>query len=327
MDSAASEIVPASSGEIASLCDLEDAVRDYASASKARNTRRAFRADLADFTLWCVDHALERLPAAPETAAFYISALAQADARASTIQRRLSALSQAHQLAGHDPSPTQEPLVRTTMAGILRTLGMAPTQKAPALTADVRRMVATCPEDTRAGARDRALLLLGFAGGFRRSELVALDVADCEQTTDGLRIRITRSKTDQEGAGDEKGVPFGQHPGTCPIRALRAWREAADIAEGALFRPVNRHDLVQEGRLSDRGVALVVKRAAARAGLDPTKYAGHSLRAGLATAAAAGGAPEQAIMKQTGHRSVVMVRRYIRSGSLFHENAAAYVGL
>jgi len=322
------ELVPSSQPtDLMALAQLEDAVRDYARASKATNTLRAYRADLADFTLWCADHGLTRLPAAPETVALYISALAQSDARASTIQRRLSALSQAHQLAGHEPSPTQAPLVRSTMAGIRRRLGVAPEQKTPTLTPDLRRMVSTCPADSLAGARDRALLLLGFAGAFRRSELVGLDIEDLEETADGLRIQLRRSKTDQEGEGREVGVPFGQHPETCPIRAFRAWQAAGDIESGALFRPVNRHDQLHGTRLTDKGVARIVKRAAERAGLEPSRYAGHSLRAGLATAAAAGGASERAIMQQTGHRSVTMVRKYIRSGTLFQENAAAFVGL
>jgi site-specific recombinase XerD len=319
---------PPSPDELPATLDaLEAEARSYLRASKAANTRRAYRADLADFTLWCADHHLERLPASPETIALYLTALAGRGAKASTIQRRLSAISQAHQLAGHDPSPTGDPLVRTTMAGIRRTLGMAPHQKAPAMTPELRRMVKTCPEDTLAGRRDRVILLLGFAGGFRRSELVALDVDDIEETADGLKVRVARSKTDQEAMGREVGIPWGQHPETCPVRALRAWYEQAEITEGPVFRAVNRHDQLQEGRLTDQSVARIVKRAAQRAGLDPAKYAGHSLRAGLATAAAAGGAPERAIMKQTGHRSVEMVRRYIRSGSLFQENAAAYVGL
>jgi len=267
------------------------------------------------------------LPATPQTISLYISALADLGAKPSTIQRRLSAISQAHQLAGHTPSPTSDWLVRTTMQGIRRTLGTAPTQKTPVVTAKLRRLLATCPDDTLAGLRDRALLIAGFAGGFRRSELLALDVADLQESSDGLRITVRQSKTDQEGAGREVGIPHGQHPETCPVRTLRAWRAAAGITEGAVFRGVNRHDQVQVGRLTDRAVALIVKRAADRAGLDSSSYAGHSLRSGLATAAAAGGAPERSIMRQTGHESVVMVRRYIRSGSLFQENAAAYVGL
>jgi len=313
--------------ELARWTELEEAVRQYARASKAPNTVRAYRSDLGDFTMWCTDHQLTPIPATPETVALYITALAGTGARPSTIQRRLSAISQAHQLSGHEPSPTQSPIVRTTMAGIRRTLGMAPAQKAAVVTAELRTLLGVTPADTLAGLRDRALLLVGFAGGFRRGELVALDVEDVEETEEGLRLRIHRSKTDQEGEGREVGIPRGQKPETDPVRALRAWRAAAGIDGGPLFRPVNRHDQIQDRRLTAEGVALVVKRAAERAGLDPARYAGHSLRSGLATVAAAGGAPERAIMRQTGHRSVEMVRRYIRAGSLFQENAAAYVGL
>jgi site-specific recombinase XerD len=301
--------------------------RSFVNASKAPNTLRAYRSDWADFSLWCATSELVPVPAAPETIATYLASLADAGAKASTIQRRLSAISQAHQLAGHTPSPTSEWVVRATMAGIRRTLGTASAQKAPVATAELRRLLAATPADTLAGLRDRALLLLGFAGGFRRSELVAIDVSDLDETEDGLRVRIRRSKGDQEAAGRDVGIPRGQHPATCPVRAVRDWRQAAGILEGPVFRPVNRHDHVQPQRLSDKGVARIVKRAAERAGMDAAAYAGHSLRAGLATAAAAGGAPERAIMKQTGHRSLAMVRRYIRAGSLFDENAAAYVGL
>lgn len=304
-----------------------EAAERYAKASKAPATLRAYRSDLQDFDDWCTVHGTRTLPATPATVAIYIAALAEAGAKASTIQRRLSAISQAHRLAGQEISPTADPLVRATMAGIRRSLGTSPAQKTPVVTAELRRLLATCDPHSPAGARDRALLLLGFAGGFRRSELVALDGEDLTETQDGLRVRIRRSKTDPEGAGREVGIPWGQHPETCPIRALAAWRELAGVVEGAIFRPVDRHGNIGSERLTDRGVARVVQRAARAAGLDPANYAGHSLRAGLATAAAAGGAPERAIMAQTGHRSVATVRRYIRSGLLFNENAAAYLGL
>ena len=331
MDSLAAGIVAVARDavhrDVAARQELLEAARTYAAASRSANTRRAYQSDLRDFTAWCDSNGVHALPAAPDTVALYLTALAQTGARASTIQRRVSAISQAHQLARHLPSPTADPVVRSTMAGIRRSLGTAPEQKAPLLTSELRRLLATCDPATRAGLRDRALLLLCFAGGFRRSELVALDAGDVTETDDGLRVQIRRSKTDPEGQGREVGVPYGQHPETCPIRALRAWRAAGGVDSGPLFRPVDRHDHVQAGRLTDRGVARVVQRAALRAGLDPGRYAGHSLRAGLATAAAQGGAPERAIMAQTGHRSLTMVRRYIRSGSLFTENAAAYTGL
>jgi integrase len=178
-----------------------------------------------------------------------------------------------------------------------------------------------------AGCRDRALLLLGFAGALRRNELVGLDVADITEGIDGLTVRLRRSKTDQEGAGRTLGIPFGSNPVTCPVRAWRTWLEVSGITEGPAFRPVDRHGHIGSTRLSAQAVALVLKRHAARAGLDPDEMAGHSLRAGLATSAAAAGVPERVIAEQTGHKGTAMLRRYIREGSLFRENAAGAVGL
>jgi integrase len=269
-------------------------------------------------------HRLAALPAAAETVALYLAELG-GQRKAATIARRLAAIAEAHKAAGH-PSPTADAAVKTVWTGIRRTHGTAQAGKAPVVTADVRAMVATLP-DRLIGHRDRAVLLLGFAGAFRRSELVGLDVADVAATRDGLVVALRRSKTDQEGAGAAVGIPYGSNPATCPVRALARWLEVSAIAAGPLFRPVDRHGHLGAGRLSDRAVALVVKRAVAAAGLDPAKYAGHSLRAGLATAAAAAGVPERAIAQQTRHRSLEVLRRYIRAGSLFSENAAAAVGL
>lgn len=299
----------------------------YARASKSENTLRAYRCDLADFEAWCLEHGAVPLPAEPGTIALYLTALAGAGAKASTIRRRLAALSQAHQLAGISPPPTADAIVRATMAGIRRTIGTAPAQKIAAVTVELRRLLATCDRNTTAGARDAALFLVGFAGGFRRSELVALDVEDVTETGDGLRVKVRRSKTDPEAQGREVGIPWGSHPETCPVRALRAWRELGGIDSGAVFRPVDRHGNVLADQLTAQSVALAVKRACRRAGLDPSRYAAHSLRSGLATSAAQGGAPERAIMRQTGHRSAEVLRRYIRAGTLFEENAAAYTGL
>ena len=177
------------------------------------------------------------------------------------------------------------------MSGIRGSLGIAPKQKAPAVTAELRRLIGTCDLATTAGVRDSALLLIGFAGGVRRSELVALNVDDVTDADDRLRVAVRRSKTDPEAEGRELGIPFGSHPETCPVRALRAWRENAGIAAGPLFRRVDRHDHMLSGRLTPQSVALVVKRACRRAGLEPARYAGHSLRSGLATAAAPGRGP------------------------------------
>jgi integrase len=305
---------------------LEDQAEAFVRAAKAPSTLRAYRSDWDHFFGWCRQHTLCPLPASPETIALYLTALA-ATHRPATMTRRLTAITKAHAIAGHpSPATMQQPAVSETLKGIRRTLGTAQQTKAPLLTADVRRMVEALP-DTVAGRRDRALLLLGFAGGFRRSELAALDVADVLPTEEGLVVKLRRSKTDPEGKGRDVGIPYGSTPSTCPVRALTAWKTAAGLSEGALFRGVDRHGRVGMVRLHKDSVGLVVKRAAEAAGLDPEKYAGHSLRSGLATQAYLNGAGELAIMRQTGHRSLAMVRRYIRDGSLFRENPATKLGL
>jgi len=306
------------------LAAMLDQAQDYARLSRATNTQRAYRADWADFSAWCAAHGLPALPATPQTVLLYLTDAAER-CKVSTLQRRLTTISQAHKAERH-PSPTGDPAVRAVWAGIKRTKGTAQHGKTAAVTEDLRRMVRALPQTSSIGKRNRALLLLGFAGAFRRSELVGLDIADVAVTGDGLVVTLRRSKTDQEGAGRTVGIPYGSDPTTCPVRATTGWISAAGLTTGPLFRSITRHGRVQ-GRLSDWAVAQVVKAAATGAGLDPTLYAGHSLRAGLATAAAQAGVSERAIMAQTGHKSLPMVRKYIRAGSLFQDNAAAKVGL
>ncbi len=305
------------------LASAAERAAEYARRARAEATVRAYHTDWAHFAGWCEVAGLQALPAEETTVALYLAEAAETHSTA-TLQRRLSSIAQVHRAAGY-PSPTQG-RVSLVWSGIRRTKGTAQHGKAPVRTNDLRRMVEGCAQDL-AGVRDRALLLVGFAGAFRRSELVGLDVADLSFGGDGLTVTIRRSKTDQEGAGQKVGIPFGSRPATCPVRALRGWLEAAGITEGPVFRAVDRWGHVRPARLTDRAVALVVKARAEAAGLDPTQYAGHSLRSGLATAAAEAGVSERVIMAQTRHKSVPMVRRYIREGSLFRENAAAGVGL
>jgi integrase len=299
-------------------------VREYIRASKAENTLRGYQADWRHFCAWCETNSMRPLPAAPETVAAYIAECA-GRLKVGSIQRRLNAIGEAHKAIGVE-SPTHHAIVTNTMKGIRRTLGTAAAEKAPTLTDDIRAMV-DAADAGLIGARDRALILLGFAGAFRRSELVALDIEDCAFGKDGLTVTLRRSKTDQEGTGRKVGIPYGSNPETCPVRVLQAWMEQAGSSSGLLFRSINRHGLLKSGRLAGIDVARVVKKLAERAGLDAGKYAGHSLRAGHATAAAIAGASERSIMRQTGHRSVQMVRRYIRDGSLFRENSAGKLGL
>jgi integrase len=301
-----------------------DRAREFARLSKAESTLRGYRADWRNFCAWC-DRAGQRvLPASPEVVAAYIAECA-GRLKVGSIQRRLNAIAEAHKAMGID-SPTSEGIVKNTLKGIRRALGTATVQKAPALTADIRAMV-DATDTGLIGLRDRALILLGFAGAFRRSEIVGLDVADLEFGRDGLTVMLRRSKTDQEGQGRRIGIPYGSNPYTCPVRTLQEWLEISAIITGPLFRSINRHGKAQTARLSPVDVARVVKKLVRRTGLDPAKYSGHSLRAGHATSAAAAGVSERAIMAQTGHRSVQMVRRYIREASLFRENSAGKLGL
>ena len=301
-----------------------DRAREFARLSKAESTLRGYRADWRDFCTWCERTAQRALPASPEVVAAYIAECASR-LKVGSIQRRLNAIAEAHKAVGLG-SPTSEGIVKNTLKGIRRALGTATVQKAPALTADIRAMV-DATDTGLIGLRDRALILLGFAGAFRRAEIVGLDVADLDIGRDGLTVTLRRSKTDQEGQGRRIGIPYGSNPHTCPVRTLQSWLESSAITAGPLFRSINRHGQAQRGSLSPVDVARVVKKLTERAGLDPAKYSGHSLRAGHATSAAAAGASERSIMGQTGHRSVQMVRRYIREGSLFRENSAGKLGL
>lgn len=296
----------------------------FVQQAKAANTRRAYRADWRDFVAWCEKYRRDALPASPDTVAYYL-ADRSLTLKTSSLQRRLATIAEAHRAAGYE-SPNGHAQVRLVWAGIRREKGMAQAHMRPALTRHIRLMVGYLP-DTLIGCRDRALLLLGFAGAMRRSELVGLDVSDVALTDDGLVAVIRRSKTDQDGRGRKVGIPFGACPDTCPVRAVQAWLDASGIDEGPIFRSVNKHGQVMEGRLSDRAVAEVVKRSLAAAGKNPSRYAGHSLRAGLITQAAMSGVSERAIQDQSGHRSLLVLRRYIRDGSLFRENAASKVGL
>lgn len=316
-------LVPATNRAV-ELAEIDTRARDYIAASRSAATERAYRAGWDQFVAWCDRHGMESLPARPETVVRFVTDLASS-AKPATIDARLAAISAAHRAAKYD-SPTKAEAVRLARRGVRRKNGTAQTQAHPLSVPELRQMLDGLGDDA-ASHRDRALLLIGFAGALRRSELVALNVADVVEGPDGLTVHLRRSKSDQEGQGRTVGVPFGHHPNTCPVRAWRAWLGASGITDGPVFRPVTRHGFIGTTRLTDQSVSHIVKRHAARAGLDPLKVAGHSLRAGLATAAAKAGVPERVIANTTGHRGTAMLRRYIRDGSLFTENAAAKVGL
>lgn len=300
-------------------------VADLARASRSDATWRAYGSDWAAFEAYCSGAGLQPLPALPEVVAGFLVSEAEKGRKPSTLARRLAAISVRHKGAGL-ASPCTSELVTSTLAGIRREVGVRVTKKAPVRITHVRKVVAGM-SDSLADVRDRALLLLGYAGGFRRSELVALDLADVRAEDAGLVVLVRRSKTDQEGRGMTKYVPYGASPATCPVRAVMAWKDAAGITEGALFRGINRWGAVLPDRLSDKGVARAVKRMAVLAGLDPDQVGGHSLRSGLVTDGYAAGVAESDIMAMTGHRSREVLSGYRQEADGFRRNVAASIGL
>lgn len=290
-------------------------VQELLHASLAENTRRAYRSDLAHFLAWG-----GTIPASPEMVATYLADWAGRLSVAS-LTRRVASISKAHTSQGMK-SPTRSDLVSGTLKGIRRRYGVAQYQVTPILREDLLAMV-TDLSGTK-GIRDRALLLLGFAGAFRRSELVSLNVEDLEFVDRGLVVNLRRSKTDQEGQGRKLAIPFARGA-MCPVRATKAWLDYAGITEGPIFRCLDRHEGIADIRLSASAVAQVVKKRIQEIGLDPRKYSGHSLRAGLITSAARLGVSVWKIKAQSGHRSEAMVSRYVRDEDLFNNNAAGAV--
>lgn len=295
-----------------SLSALVDSAGRYAAAAVSQNTSRAYRADWSHFADWCASVDLVPMPAGASTVGAYITSLADAGAAAATIDRRLSTIRAAHRAAGHEP-PASEAL-RQLRRGIRRTIGTSQRQAAALEVADLKRMVATLPADCiKDAARDKAIILLAFGAALRRSEAAALELEDVKVESAGVVLTIRKSKTDQEGAGRLVAVPYARQAEVCPVSALVAWLERRGTSAGPLFG------------IGEKTVCRVIQRAAKRAGLEVEGVSGHSLRAGFATAAAARGVHERDIQRQTGHKSTDVLRRYIRAGEVWRDNAAAAV--
>ena len=307
----------------AGLAVTASKAKAYKDCARAQHTKRSYSSDWADFSAWCVARGFDPLPAQPMTVILYVTDLAER-CKVSTITRRLSAISQAHKIAGHE-SPTVNVQVREVMKGLKREKGTAREKRTAILLEDIQAIVDHLPANLL-GARDRALLLVGFAGAFRRSELAALDVDDIEFTDDGLVVTVRRSKTDQEGRGEKVGITYGSNLATCPVRSLKTWIEASGIATGPLFRSIDRHGRMHD-RLSAKAISGIVKRRVKAAGLDPAKYAAHSLRSGMATQADLNGVSLTDIKRQGRWRDDKTVRGYMQRTHLFQSNASAKLGL
>lgn len=290
-------------------------VREYLAATQAKNTKLAYQNDLTHFL-----RSGGKIPATPRSVASYLAVHAQTLSIA-TLNRRVVAIGRAHTDKGL-VSPTQSTLVTNTLRGIRRINGSAQRRVTPLLKTDIVNI--TQKLTGLIGLRDKALLLIGFAGAFRRSELVAIELEDIRFVPEGLVIRIRRSKTDQAGLGRNVGIPFvkGRH---CPVRALKAWLSKSRIETGTIFRRMNRFDQLMDQGLCAPSVALIVKQRVAEVGLNPKQYSGHSLRAGLVTSAAQAGVSSWKIRQQTAHKSDVMLQRYIRDSQLFVDNAVGKI--
>lgn len=314
----------------ARLADLEARIARAVAKGRSAATIRAYASDWADFATWCEAIGLDALPAAPASVAGYVAELAfppddRSAMAVSTITRRLAAIGQVHGLA-HHRNPATDALVREAMQGIRRALGVAPRhQKKGITTGDITAAMAPLGAGL-ADARDRLILLLGYAGAMRRSELAAITPGDVEEVPEGLLVRLPRSKTDQEGAGRRVEVVYGTDSVTCPVRAYRAWLGVSGITEGPILRRVDRHGRLL-GPLSPQAVAMVVKAHMGKLGHAAGDFAGHSLRRGHATTASRAGASEATIMRTTGHTSTATLRGYVEEAELFSDPASSYLGL
>jgi len=320
--------------------ELPSVEAGYARAARAASTLRGYQSDWREFSAWCAQHGLlEPLPSAPATISGYLSDLAQAGAKVGTMSRRLSAIRFAHQLADQ-PDPTRNARVIAVWEGIRRTHGAPPEQSAPLMPPDLFAVVDACPttkvwrapnrpaEPDLAGARDRALLLVGFVAALRRSELAALTVDQVAEHPNGLVLTLPRSKTNQTGEKAEVVVlPRAGNPERCPVIAIERWRDLAGIGEGPLLRSVSKSNTAADRPLNPDSINTLVQRAVARAGLDPAPYSAHSLRAGFVTYAHLRGASDRAIAHQTRHRSLATLGGYVRVQQAWTDNAATALGL
>lgn len=303
---------------------LEESARQYARRSLSDNTRRGYASDWSDFQFWCKRVNKKALPASPDTVALYLTKMSR-HLKVSSLKRRVTAIKKAHEFSDLT-SPTSDPRVKSVLRGIVVSNGEQQNHASPTLLNHIKLMLKALP-DTSRGVRDRCLLLLGFAGGLRRSEIVNLNFEDLTLSKDGLVLNIRRSKTDQTSRGRKIAIKFGQDRSTCPITALESWIERLGKAKGHVFCAIDRWGYLSPNRLTDQSVRLIVKESLKRAKISEKNFSGHSLRAGFATVAAINGASERDIQRTTGHVSLEVLRRYIRDGEIFRNNASDKLGL
>ncbi len=304
------------------LKSLHEATLNNLKSSKANNTLRAYKSDFKDFGAFCSKHGLNSLPTQPKIVSLYLTHLSK-NSKITTLRRRLVSISMVHKLKGHYLD-TKHPIIVENLMGIRRMKGSIQKGKKPILINHLKSIINVINEqniEELKKLRDKSIILIGFGGGFRRTELVSIDYEDLEFVTEGLKITIKRSKTDQFGEGMIKGIPYFNNENYCPIVNLKNWLEISKIKSGPIFRRFSKGLYMTNKRLTDQSVALIMKEYLNLAGIDSKNFSGHSLRSGFATVAAESGADERSIMAMTGHKSTQMVRRYIREANIFKNNA------
>ena len=296
--------------------------------SKASNTLRAYKSDFKDFAGFCAKHGFNSMPSEPKVVSLYLTHLS-AKSKMSTIRRRLVSIGVVHKIKGHYLD-TKHPIVIENLMGIKRKKGSIQTGKKPILINHLKQIINIIDEqkiEKIKKLRNKALILVGFSGGFRRTELVSIDHEDLDFVEEGVKITLKRSKTDQFGEGQIKGLPYFTNEKYCPVTSLKNWIYLSKIKTGPVFRRFVKGPILTSHRLTDQSVVLIIKECLKLAGIENQNYSGHSLRSGFATVAAESGADERSIMAMTGHKTTQMVRRYIRDANLFNNNALNKVKL
>ena len=292
-------------------------------SSKSNNTARAYKSDFKDFGLFCAQNGFKSLPSEPKIVSLYLTYLSTKDAKMSTLKRRLVSIGVIHRLKGHYLD-TKHPSIIENIMGIKRRKGSIQLAKKPILISSLKKLINAIDEQDKEEIkkfRDRSLILIGFSGGFRRNEIVSLDYDDLDFVSEGLKINLRRSKTDQFGEGFTKALPYFDNSQYCPVVSLKKWIEISQIKSGPLFKRFTKGSKLSNNRLTNQTVALLIKKYLKLAGIESQNYSGHSLRSGFATSAAESGVEERSIMAMTGHKSTEMVRRYIKEANLFKNNA------
>jgi site-specific recombinase XerD len=308
---------------VTDLKALHEETLNNLKSSKAINTIRAYKSDFKDFGAFCIKHSFKTLPTEPKIVALYLTYLSGKDAKMSTLRRRLVSIGMIHKLKGHYLD-TKHPVIIENLMGIKRTKGSIQRGKKPILINQLKAIINVINQEKIEEIkkiRDKTIILVGFGGGFRRTELISIDHEDIEFVPEGVKITLRRSKTDQFGEGMTKGLPYFVNETYCPASHLKKWIKISNIKNGPIFRRFAKGCSLTSHRLTDQSVALLIKRYLELAGIENKNYSGHSLRSGFATASAESGADERSIMAMTGHKTTQMVRRYIKEANIFKNNA------